>query len=447
MNKVIASHRSDQLANADLAAPLFRTKDAIVSSQVLRKDVRAAPRSGQTSGIKIEVLGDLFKAAPAWKAFEAIADCSPFQTCQWLEKWQRHVGKRTGAIPAIVFGRDERGDVLFVFPFAIQARGPLRYLTWLGTDLGDYNAPLLAPGFAAHPAAQHFAQIWQSVVRELRNSGFRFDAVDLEKMPETVGGQKNPFLSFNVQTHRSGAYLATLKGDNWDEYYAATRSAATRKTARRKQKQLEVHGKLNFVTVRDLGEARRTIETLIEQKTCWFERVGVKSIFQRPGYPDFYLDLATDPALSDLVHLSRLDVGDATGSTGIGLRHRGRYYLILSSYNPGEMSRFGPGTTHLHELLRSAIEHRFHTFDFTIGDELYKRDWSDIQLTLYDYLGGQTLRGHVAVAVEFFRAATEAPDQANSGLVAFGRLDARREGALCWPYNRQRRCPIIAVKR
>ena len=399
MNKVIASHRGDQLGNADLAAPLFRTKDVIVSSQVLRKNVDAVAKPAQASGIKIQVLGDLSKAAPAWEAFERTADCTPFQTLHWLEKWQRHVGKRTGAVPAIVFGRDERGDVLFVFPFAIQARGALRYLTWLGTDLGDYNAPLLAPGFSGHRAAAEFESVWISVVGALTNAGFRFDVVDLEKMPETVGRQKNPFLLLKVLPHRSGAYLATL-GTNWDEYYAATRSSSTRKTARRKQKQLEARGKLQFVTVGDSEEARRTLETLIEQKTCWFERVGVKSIFQRPGYPEFYNDVATDPALSDLVHVSRLDVGDATGSAGVGLRHRGRYYLILTSYNPGEMSRFGPGTTHLHELLRSAIEHRFHTFDFTIGDELYKRDWADIQLTLYDYLGAQTLRGHIAVAVE-----------------------------------------------
>jgi CelD/BcsL family acetyltransferase involved in cellulose biosynthesis len=66
------------------------------------------------------------------------------------------------------------------------------------------------------------------------------------------------------------------------------------------------------------------------------------------------------------------------------------------------MSRFGPGTAHLHELLRNAIEQGFRVFDFTIGDETYKRDWAETKLTLYDYSAGETLPGRGAVAVIFF---------------------------------------------
>jgi CelD/BcsL family acetyltransferase involved in cellulose biosynthesis len=69
-------------------------------------------------------------------------------------------------------------------------------------------------------------------------------------------------------------------------------------------------------------------------------------------------------------------------------------------------SRFGPGRTHLHELLRRAIERGFTHFDFTIGDEPYKLDWADRQLALYDHLAAYTARGWlVASAVNSLRAA------------------------------------------
>ncbi|MGA2127517.1 MAG: GNAT family N-acetyltransferase, partial [Xanthobacteraceae bacterium] len=57
------------------------------------------------------------------------------------------------------------------------------------------------------------------------------------------------------------------------------------------------------------------------------------------------------------------------------------------------------GRAHLHELLRHAIERGFRRFDFTIGDEPYKRDWSDTEVRVLDHLAAATLCGSIAVAV------------------------------------------------
>jgi CelD/BcsL family acetyltransferase involved in cellulose biosynthesis len=40
-----------------------------------------------------------------WRRFEQAADCTAFQTFAWLATWQRHVGVRVGARPAIAVGR------------------------------------------------------------------------------------------------------------------------------------------------------------------------------------------------------------------------------------------------------------------------------------------------------------------------------------------------------
>jgi CelD/BcsL family acetyltransferase involved in cellulose biosynthesis len=126
--------------------------------------------------------------------------------------------------------------------------------------------------------------------------------------------------------------------------------------------------------------------------------MGIEDIFARPGYRDFFLDVATDLSVSALTHVSRLEVGATTAATNLGLRFRNCYYLILSSYQDGEFARFGPGRAHLHELLRHAIDGGFDRFDFTVGDEPYKRDWSDTELRLHDYLAAVTIRGAVMMA-------------------------------------------------
>ena len=347
--------------------------------------------------VTLELRDDLASLEAEWTVFERSAECSVFQTFGWLIKWQQHVGSLAGTRPAIVLGRDERGALLFILPLAIEARGPIRRLTWLGSELCDYNAPLLARDFWRH--IDDFSELWGKVLRLLRaDRRLRFDLVDLQKMAERVGSACNPFLAVMTFPNASSAHVATL-GRNWDDYYKQKRSSETRKKERKQLRRLGEIGEVRFVDIKDRVEIERTIETLMQQKAKTFARMGVENLFARPGYGAFWVDVAS--ALRTVTHVSRLEVGATIAATSLGLAFRDCYYLVLSSYHDGEVMRFGPGRAHLHELLRHAIEHDFRHFDFTIGDEPYKRDWADIEVRLHDHLQAATLRGAVAVAMIF----------------------------------------------
>jgi CelD/BcsL family acetyltransferase involved in cellulose biosynthesis len=272
-------------------------------------------------------------------------------------------------------------------------------LTWLGSELCDYNAPLLAADFSAHSGAKQFLALWRDITALLQSEPrFRFDFVDLQKMPETVGAQRNPFLDLPRSPHPSGAYVATL-GSGWEQFYAAKRSASTRKRERRQFKHLAEFGSVNFFNLRESDEIARAVEVLIEQKRRSLARMGVEDLFARPGYRDFYREIAINPSTRTLSHVSRLDVGETVAAVSLGLTFRDCYYLVLSSYHDGEFSRFGPGRAHLHELLRHAIDSGYRRFDFTVGDEPYKRDWSDTEVRLHDHLAAATLRGRAMAAI------------------------------------------------
>jgi CelD/BcsL family acetyltransferase involved in cellulose biosynthesis len=200
-----------------------------------------------------------------------------------------------------------------------------------------------------------------------------------------------------VTAHPSGAYLTHLAGD-WESFYAAKRSSTTRRRDRTKRKRLAELGEVQLVTPQGKGQVTATLDTLMVQKARAFARMGVANLFARPGYPEFYRGVATEPASSPMVHVSRLDVGAVPAAINLGLIHRGRYYHLLASYGDGEASRFGPGAAHLHDLMRIAIERGCGVFDFTIGDEPYKRDWSDTELRLHDHISFASLRGALIAA-------------------------------------------------
>jgi len=369
----------------------------------LRADARAPARrpaatTDQRAKIALSVHDDLTAVEHDWRKLEATADCTPFQSFDWLSAWHRHIGQLAGVRPAIVTGK--RGDdILFLLPLAVERRTLTRWLTFLGQELCDYNAPLLAPEFARLVGAGGFAALWAEIHALIQAApALRHDTISLTKMPETIGTQANPMLGLDVQLHPSGAYETEL-GSDWEQFYAAKRSSATRRRDRTKLKRLGELGEVRFVSPDTIDETARTLDTLVVQKAKSFGRMGVANMFARPGYAAFFHELAAAPQMRALVHLSRLDVGGTWAAINLGLTFRGCYYHVLASYDDGETSRFGPGAAHLRELLKYAIERGLKRFDFTIGDEPYKRDWCETEQKLYDHSAAATLRGLPVTAV------------------------------------------------
>lgn len=377
-----------------------------------RPEARRDAQSAGQPALQLSVTSDLSAVEREWRKFEQYADCTAFQSFDWLQTWQRCIGARGGVTPAIVVGRRAGGEVAFILPLAIEQGRLARRLTFLGRELGDYNAPLLAPDFSSTMAADSFPALWQEI-RDLlqRDDRFRHDVIVLDKLPEHVGSQTNPFLALNVGPNPSGAYLTSLSGD-WDAFYTAKRSSSTRRRDRSKRKRLAESGEIQMVTPVVPEDSLSTLDVLIGQKRRAFARMGVADIFARPGYPEFYTDLVS--RAPSLVHVSRLQIGAIYAATNFALVFRGRYYHVLASYDEGPLSRFGPGAAHLHELMRYAIERGCDAFDFTIGDEPYKRDWCDTEIKLYDHVEAVTPRGWlvatpVAVARRAKRAIKQSP--------------------------------------
>jgi CelD/BcsL family acetyltransferase involved in cellulose biosynthesis len=350
--------------------------------------------------IEFTVHHQLGEVEREWRALEQSADCTAFQSFDWLAAWCRHVGPLLEAQPAVVVGR-QAGEVLFILPLAVMP-GAVRRLTWLGSDLCDYNGPLLAAACAAQLTPERFRELWREICRRLQSDArTRHDLVELSKMPERVGGeggQANPFMALATNLNPSNAYITDLSW-TWAAYYDAKRSSSTRRRDRSKLKRLGEIGAVRFVTPQDRGEIERSVDTLIEQKSRSFARMGVANMFERPGWTAFFTAVATDERMRDLVHVSRLDVGPCWAAINLGLKDRGSYYHVLASYDDGETSRFGAGAAHLRDLLRYSMEQGLKHFDFTIGDERYKREWSDRTIMLYDHVAAASVRGLPASAM------------------------------------------------
>lgn len=356
----------------------------------------ALANSAVFGAVQLSVSHSLGDLEAVWRKMEASADLTPFQSFDWVSTWQTHIGEAAGVVPAIIVGGPP-AQPLFIVPLAIHRRGPFRELAFLGSDLNDYNAPILAAGFS-RIAADSFPALWRRIIRLLQDAPkTRHHLTRLTKMPARVGGQLNPLMTLGTALHPSGAYSTVLR-DEWSAYYKARRNGKAQRQDRLKRKHLAAEGALRLVTATAAADIDAIVKRLIAQKERSLAAMGAANLFAPPGRRAFYEALARIPPATLRPHVSALQVGDMLAATNLGLRFRGTYYYVLASYDDGPLARFGPGTIQLQELLAYATDARDRVFDFTIGDERYKREWCEIETALYDHVSAGTIAGHFAVA-------------------------------------------------
>lgn len=367
----------------------------------------AARRTGEPSDapaiLRLSLHTELARVETQWRQFERVADCTPFQTYDWLQTWHRHIGLRDRVQPLIAVASFADGALACILPLAIECKRAIRRLCWLGQDLNDYNAPLLARDFSQRVTQDRFLALWDELRARMQSDAeLRHDWIELEKMPQLIGGQLNPFFSLMLATNPSGAHFTRL-GSEWKKFYAAKRSSATRRRDRTKRKRLAELGEINFVSCVETADARRTLQMLMAQKSRVFAYKGIPDMFARPGWREFFLDIATNPTTRHLIHISRVQIGATCAATNLGIVFGDSYYHMLASYDDGPSAHYGPGALHLRELLAYAIALGLRRFDFTIGDESYKLEWSDTHVKLGDYAAATTWRGRPACALSTLR--------------------------------------------
>ncbi len=344
--------------------------------------------------IKFKIYRSLEAVKSEWRHFEQFADCTGFQAFEWLAGWYRHVGRIAGFVPVIAVGHFAGGETALIVPLAAEPGRAVRRLCWFGQDLCDYNAPLLSPDFSQRVTPARFLALWRRLCKQIQSDPqTRYDWIELEKMPQTIGDQINPFTHLAVTHNPSGAHVTRL-GDDWEKFYFDKRSSATRRHDRAKRRHMSQFGEVRFVSCSGGEDARRAMEQLIGQKRHALFRRGIPDIFSRPGIKQLFLEIASNDALRHLFHISRIEVGDACVAANFAILFGDCYYHVLASYDDmAPAAQFGPGALHLRELLAHAIRQGFKRFDFTIGDEPYKREWADSGLNLYDYSAASTWRG------------------------------------------------------
>lgn len=304
-----------------------------------------------------------------WDALVKAGRSTPFQTQAWLRPWYRIVAPYVGATPLFVTVKDAVGAPQMLLPLCVRRQGMLRVIEFADGGLSDYNAPLLSRDFA--PSAAEMRDLWREILRVLPPA----DIVRLEKAPASFAGGPNPLQALGETRPMSIDYWRVALPSSRKEYEKRLTSTFA-KELRRKNRRVDGKGKSELVHAQTPEQALRFFDALAAMRTERFAELGRDNVLAEPQLRSFYEAVITENWGESFTALSALEVDGEIAAALFALRHANTYYLLLSAFRSGEWKSASPGNVLLDRMTTHLIESGVGVFDYTIGNESYKRDFA-----------------------------------------------------------------------
>jgi CelD/BcsL family acetyltransferase involved in cellulose biosynthesis len=244
--------------------------------------------------------------------------------------------------------------------------------------------------------------LWKRIVKALPG----FDVANLEKIPDTIGGQPNPLRAVAAEPQAFSGYALRLAG-TWAEI---ARSLPRGQDSRRKRRRLQDVGVVTFRIARSAAEIDQFLEALVRQKRRrYLETRGLDGL-ARPGYLDYLRQSTLQLSGSGRVQLSALFCGDVIVAAHWGIVAADRFYYLMPSFEAGDWLKFSPGRLIVEDLLEWCAGEHIRLFDFGVGDEPYKTEFSADRIPLWHGLHARTPVGSAYAAIRRGRSRLLASD-------------------------------------
>lgn len=325
-------------------------------------------------------------AIGAYKAFESCSTFSPAQSPAWVSAWVAET-KPDFVVATLSLG----GVPSYALAVEIVRRGPFHIARLLGGHHANGNFSPLAR--AAPPLSRaHLEMLINSIGKERPD----IDLLSLERVADTIQDRTNPLMALPCLQSPNPALAVDLSG-GFDALLQRPSGKRKRKKNRSQSRKFEAAGGFRLVTATTPDEVSRFLDAFFAMKQERFRKMGLTDVFAASEVRQFFHRLFRD-ALAEKEPpfvLDGLEVAGqlraVTGSSRCG----DRLVCEFGAIREDELSRLSPGDFLFFDNIRRACEEGLALYDFSVGDEPYKRLWCDVEITHYDVLVPMTLRGSI----------------------------------------------------
>ena len=338
----------------------------------------------------VDVHRDIRELEKEWRALETGGRCTAFQCYDFVAPLYSAFREHRRAEPLIVIVREAAsGNLVMILPLCETKVGRNRVIGFADLRVADYCAPIMASGF--RPDADTFRTLWNAIEKALPPS----DLLHLSKLPHHVGNSINPLLLLSpCAPYHVKAHGATLSRP-WDQCCQSLLSRKQRQSLRRKGRNLESCGAVEFKTHDGGPEAERVFETLYEMRRSRFSKLERDDALADEMWAGFYRDLVQGRSAHPFARLIELTSGGDTVAGALGLIHDGAFLLLIPSFDMERFGRYSPGMLLIFRGMETFTEAGLTYFDLTIGDEPYKDLFGVDNRELFEVVRPLSTRGRL----------------------------------------------------
>lgn len=296
-----------------------------------------------------------------WEKFEKNSNASFFQTFKWQKYWFEKCDNNQKNIIALLYKKEE---LVSIFPLNIKRQNFVNILNWNGFPFSDYNQPLIKK----NQILSH--QDFKFIVSQI-SSKYKFHNIHL------INCINCDYLNDKKIVSNKLSKLIFFK-DNTDI------SIIDNLEKKIKYEQNRLKKKFNFEIYIDTHlEKNKILDFFINEKHKQLKRTGAWNYLDLKAFKKYIHDLAEfDPKN---LCFSCLKIDNKIISSHIGYKFNNNYYYIFPVYDLN-YKKYSPGNILLFKLIQNYRFNKFYAFDFTIGDEIYKKKLNNSIAHLYEHI-------------------------------------------------------------
>jgi len=358
---------------------------------------RPAAASAAGAGIaRVEIFDDLAAAAPAWDRLAEQAVATPFGRRDWIDLWQRHIGGTEGLRPVVAVACDERGEPLFLLPFAARTGRLLTVARYFGGPHSQLNMGLWRRDIAAALTADDLHRAFAIIAQRCG-----IDLFVLLNQPTLWDGRANPLVQLAHQPSPDDVFRIDFEGESGAAVLKSRLKPTLRGLLKSKEKKLAKLDGYRYFRAATPAEAERILAAFFTQKAAHLKAQGVRNAFAAPGVAEFLHAACVEglAAGAPTIELHALEGGGELLAVMGVVANAQRFSSIFNSYTLTEHARWSPGLILISHMLRACADRRIASYDLGAGYAAYKRYFCKTTDALFDSVLSFSERGHVAAAL------------------------------------------------
>lgn len=319
----------------------------------------------------------------AYADFCRSAVFGPAQSPGWVSAWTTATG--TDCLIATLHAD---GRPVLALALEVRREGPFRIARFMGGKHANGNFP------ATDPTWHHNADDVFKLVDAIAKTRPDIDIVALERLLGDFDGMPNPLLALPHAPGPNVALAVNLDG-GFDAVLDRASGKRKRKKNRSQTRKYDAVGGARCIQAATPAETDAMLDAFFAMKEQRFRAMGITDVFAAPEVRVFFKRLFAE-ALQSTPPPFVLHGLEAAGKfravTGAS-RAGSRLVCEFGAIADDELAYISPGDYLFFDNIAEASRQGFETYDFSVGDEPYKRFWCDLEIRHADVTLPLTAKG------------------------------------------------------